>query len=130
MLPALIRKAHEAKTRGELHLTVWGSGEPLREFLFADDLADACIFLMQRNYSGAILNIGTGLDVTIRSLAQMVCEVVRFDGEIVFDASKPDGTRRKLLDISAINDLGWSATTSLAEGIAAAYRDYTTRRWR
>ena len=121
VLPALLRKAHEAKARGDAELVVWGSGTPRREFLYVDDLADACVFLMQRGYDGGLLNLGTGQDVTIRELAETVMEVVGFSGRIVFDASKPDGTPRKLLDVARINALGWSARTTLREGIERAY---------
>ena len=124
VLPALIRKAHEAKHRGESTFTVWGSGTPRREFLFADDLADACVFLMENDYEGPILNIGTGEDVTIRELAEIVIRVVGFNGQIVFDASKPDGTRQKLLEISKIQAAGWKAQTSLENGIGLSYQDF------
>ena len=124
VLPALIRKAHEAKHRGESTFTVWGSGTPRREFLFADDLADACVFLMENDYAGSILNIGTGEDVTIRELAEIVMRVVGFNGQIVFDASKPDGTRQKLLEISKIQAAGWKAQTSLENGIGLSYQDF------
>lgn len=121
VLPALIRKAHEAKLRGDAEYVVWGSGRPRREFLYVDDLADACVFLMERGYAGGLLNVGTGEDVTIRELAETVMAVVGFRGRIVYDASKPDGTPRKLLDVSRIAALGWRARTPLAEGIARAY---------
>ena len=123
VLPALIRKAHEAKLRGDSELVVWGSGTPRREFLYVDDLADACVFLMERGHDGALLNLGTGQDVTIAELAQTVMDVVGFEGRIVFDASKPDGTPRKLLDVSRMAALGWRARTLLREGIALAYAD-------
>ena len=119
VLPALIRKAHEAKVRGDNELVVWGSGRPMREFLYVDDLADACVFLMY--------NVGTGEDVTIRELAETVMRVVGFDGHIVFDASKPDGTPRKLLNVDRMRTLGWQAQTSLRDGIAAAYADFLSR---
>ncbi len=121
VLPALIRKAHEAKLRGDTEYVVWGSGRPRREFLYVDDLADACVYLMERGYDGGLLNVGTGEDVTIRELAETVMAVVGFRGRIVYDASKPDGTPRKLLDVSRIAALGWRARTPLAEGIARAY---------
>jgi GDP-L-fucose synthase len=121
VLPALIRKAHEARLRGDPQYVVWGSGEPRREFLYVDDLADACVHLMARGYDGPLVNVGTGTDVTIRELAQTVMEVVGFDGEIVFDRSKPDGTPRKLLDVSRARALGWQARVPLHEGIARAY---------
>jgi GDP-L-fucose synthase len=127
VLPALIRKAHEAKLRGDAEYVVWGSGTPMREFLYVDDLADACVHLMARGYDGPLVNIGTGEDVTIRELAETVMEVVGFAGRIVFDASKPDGTPRKLLDVSRLHDLGWRHRVGLRDGIALAYRDFLAR---
>ena len=124
VLPALIRKAHEASQRGDSELVVWGSGTPRREFLYVDDLADACVFLMEQGVADSFYNIGTGTDVTIRELAETVMSVVGFSGKIVFDTSKPDGTPRKLLDVSRLGDLGWKASTPLREGIALAYRDF------
>ncbi len=124
VLPALIRKAHETRDRREQTLSVWGSGRPRREFLYVDDLADACVFLMERDYSGSLLNIGTGEDVTIRELAETVMRCVGLDAELMFDASKPDGTPRKLLDVSRMRGLGWKARTSLEEGIRLAYQDF------
>ena len=121
VLPALLRKAHEAKARGDASLVVWGSGTPRREFLYVDDLADACAHLMERDYGGGLLNIGCGQDVSIRELAETVMGVVGFDGRIVFDTSKPDGTPRKLLDVDRLLALGWRACTPLPEGIAKAY---------
>lgn len=127
VLPALIRKAHEAKRRGDASLVVWGTGTPMREFLYADDLADACVFLMQQGYDGPLVNIGTGTDVTIRELAETVVKVVGFQGDLSFDASKPDGTPRKLMDVSRLNGLGWRASTGLEDGIALAYQDFLAR---
>lgn len=121
VLPALIRKAHEAKQRGDTEMTVWGSGTPRREFLYVDDLADACVHLVQRGYDGPLVNIGCGEDLTIRELAQTVMEVVGYAGRIAFDTSKPDGTPRKLLDVSRLAALGWRARTPLAQGIRLAY---------
>jgi len=121
VLPALIRKAHEARQRGDAEYVVWGSGKPRREFLYVDDLADACVTLMQQGYTGPLLNVGTGEDVTIRELAETVMQVVGFGGRIVFDASKPDGTPRKLLDVSRLAALGWRARTPLRQGITQAY---------
>ncbi|WP_077036794.1 GDP-L-fucose synthase [Pelomonas sp. KK5] len=121
VLPALMRKAHEAKQGGQQELVVWGSGSPRREFLYVEDLADACVFLMERGYGGPLLNIGTGSDVTIRELAEQIMHIVGFSGRIVFDASKPDGTPRKLLDVSRLARLGWKAATPLAEGIRKTY---------
>ena len=124
VLPALIRKAHEAKERGDPELVVWGSGTPRREFLYVDDLADACVFLMQRGYDGRFLNIGAGQDVTIRELAEMVMQVTGFTGKMVFDTAQPNGTPRKLLDVSRLAALGWNATTDLRDGIRMAYRQF------
>lgn len=121
VLPALIRKAHEAKQRGDKELVVWGSGRPMREFMYVDDMADACVFLMEAGIDSGLYNIGTGRDITIGDLAQTVMEVVGFDGRIVFDANKPDGTPRKLLDVSRMQALGWQASTGLREGIRLAY---------
>ena len=126
VLPALLRKAHEAKQRGAAQLVVWGSGKPRREFLYVDDMADACVYLMEReDVTEGLYNVGTGSDVTIRELADMVMKVVGFDGQIVFDLSKPDGTPRKLLDVSRLKALGWSAQTRLEQGLVltlGAYR--------
>jgi len=127
VLPALIRKAHEAQRRGDKSLVVWGTGTPMREFLYADDLADACVFLMQQGYDGPLVNIGTGTDVTIRELAETVVKVVGFQGDLTFDASKPDGTPRKLMDVSRLHGLGWQARTGLEDGIALAYQDFLAR---
>ena len=124
VLPALIRKAHEAKERKDTDLVVWGSGTPRREFLYVDDLAGACVFLMQQGYDGPFLNIGVGQDVTIRELVGMVMQVTGFTGNVVFDTAKPDGTPRKLLDVSRLAALGWSATTDLRDGISMAYQQF------
>jgi GDP-L-fucose synthase len=121
VLPALIRKAHEAKQRGDTEFVVWGSGTPRREFLYVDDLADACVHLMEIGYDGPLVNIGCGEDVTIRELAETVMNVVGFRGRIRFDASKPDGTPRKLLDVGRIAALGWQARVPLREGIRKTY---------
>ncbi len=128
VLPALIRKAHEAKLRGDTSYVVWGSGEPMREFLYVDDMADACVFLMERqDVRDGLFNVGTGQDVTIRELAETVMDVVGFEGEIVFDASKPDGTPRKLLNVDRLGALGWQSETLLRDGIAKAYADFLTK---
>lgn len=124
VLPALMRKTHEAMRNGDRTLTVWGSGNPMREFLHVDDMADACIFLMEHGVGQGIYNIGTGVDVSIRELAEIMMRTVGFQGEIVFDASKPDGTPRKWLDVSRMAALGWHAQIGLQDGIAATYRDY------
>ena len=122
VLPALIRKAHEAKERGEDKLVVWGTGTPRREFLHVNDLADACLFLLERYNSPEIINVGRGEDVTIRELAEMVCQVVGFEGNLVFDAKKPDGTPRKLLDVSLLFGMGWRPKIGLRDGIRDAYQ--------
>jgi GDP-L-fucose synthase len=121
VLPALIRKVHEAKQSGARSISVWGSGQPRREFLHTDDLADACLFLLNHHDQPDLVNVGCGEDVTIRELAEIVCEVLGFDGSLEFDPNKPDGTPRKLLDISKIKSLGWSPKTPLRDGIADAY---------
>lgn len=121
VLPALIRKAHEAKLHGEKQYVVWGTGTPRREFLYVDDLADACVHLAEQDYDGPLVNIGTGEDVTIRELAETVMGVIGFSGDIIFDSSKPDGTPRKLLDVSRLASLGWRARTALRDGIQYAY---------
>jgi GDP-L-fucose synthase len=121
VLPALLRKAHEARLRGDCEYVVWGSGRPRREFLYVDDLADACVHLMERDYDGPLLNIGTGEDTTIAELAEIVMETVGFRGSIVYDRSKPDGTPRKLLDVGRLAALGWKARTGLREGVRLAY---------
>jgi GDP-L-fucose synthase len=127
VLPALIRKAHEAKIAGDHELVVWGSGKPMREFLYVDDMGDACVFVMEKGISEGFYNVGVGTDVTIRELAETVMEVVGFNGKIVFDASRPDGTPRKLLDVSRMHVLGWQAKTALRQGIGLAYQDFLAR---
>jgi GDP-L-fucose synthase len=122
VMPALLRKAHEARQRNDASLVVWGSGTPRREFLYVDDLADACVFVMEHGYDGGLLNVGTGRDITIRELAERVMRAVGFDGRVEFDSRKPDGMPRKLLDVSRLASLGWRASVSLDEGIARAYR--------
>ena len=127
VLPALIHKAHLAKEQGSTDMTVWGSGTPRREFMYVDDMADACVFLMESGYKDGLINIGVGEDVSIKELAELVCKTVRFEGELIFDTSKPDGTPRKLLDISKLKALGWRPKTSLANGINEAYKDFLRR---
>lgn len=122
VMAALIKKAHEAKHAGSDQMVVWGSGSPRREFMYVDDLADACLFLMESGYDGPLINIGKGEDITIQELAKTIIEVIGFEGELVFDTSKPDGTPRKLMDSKRINDLGWTSTTNLQDGIAKAYQ--------
>ena len=127
VLPALIHKAHLAKEQGSSDITVWGNGTPRREFMYADDMADACVFLMESGYKDGLINIGVGEDVSIKELTELVCKVVGFKGEILFDPSKPDGTPRKLLDISKLKALGWKPKTSLTDGINEAYKDFLRR---
>ncbi len=124
VLPALLRKAHEAKLRGDSKIVVWGSGKPRREFLYVEDMADACVFLMESGATEGLFNVGVGQDVTIRELAELIMHTVGFEGDIVFDASKPDGTPRKLLSIDRMHTLGWHAKTSLADGIRRTYESY------
>jgi GDP-L-fucose synthase len=124
VLPALIRRFHEAKERGDTEVVVWGTGSPKREFLHVDDLADACIFLLGLDNPPDWVNVGTGTDVTIRELAETVSEVTGFPGKLTWDSSKPDGTPRKLLDVSRMKSLGWSARIGLREGIERTYRDF------
>ncbi len=124
VLPALLRKTHEARAAAADRVVVWGTGTPRREFLHVDDLADACVFLMERGIDHGLYNVGTGTDVTIRELAETIGDVVGFSGAIEFDPSKPDGTPRKLLDVSRIKSLGWSPRCSLQTGIELTYRWY------
>jgi GDP-L-fucose synthase len=128
VLPALIRKFDEAKNNGDNHVTIWGSGTPMREFLFADDLADACYFLMQNYSEPHLINVGTGEDLTIKDLALLIKAVVGFEGELHFDASKPDGTPRKLMDVSKLHQLGWKHKIDLREGLQLAYQDYLSKK--
>jgi GDP-L-fucose synthase len=124
---ALIRRFHEAKVSGAPSVAVWGTGTPRREFLAADDLADACVFVMKRYSGDGFLNVGTGEDITVADFARLVANVVGYRGEIVFDRSRPDGTPRKLLDVSKLTELGWRAETPLREGLQAAYADFRSR---
>ena len=128
VLPALLRKAHDAKTRNENKLIVWGTGKPRREFLHVDDLASACLLLLEKYDSPEIVNIGCGEDITIRELAELICDVVGFNGELVWDATKPDGTPRKLLDITKIRALSWQPTIPLRQGIAQTYEWFLANR--
>ena len=121
VIPAMIRKFHEAKVRGDESVTLWGTGSPLREFLYVDDLADACIFLMENYNEPEHINVGSGEEVSIRELAELVKETVGFEGELVFDIEKPDGTPRKLLDTAKLSELGWEHKISLGDGVAKSY---------
>ena len=124
VLPALIRKFHEAKEENKDKVIVWGTGNPRREFLFAEDLADACIFLMKNYSEKEIINIGTGEDVTVKKLTELVKKVVGFEGEVEWDTSKPDGTPRKLLDVNKLQQLGWKYRTELEQGLKLVYKDF------
>jgi GDP-L-fucose synthase len=124
VIPALMRKLHEGKTARADSVVVWGTGSPKREFLFVDDLAGACIFLMDRYESSEPINVGVGEDISVRDLAQVIAEVVGYGGELRYDTSKPDGTPRKLLDVSRLNALGWKASTSLVQGLERTYEWY------
>jgi len=128
VVPALIRKFHEAKKRGQREVEIWGTGTPRREFLHVDDLADACLFLMERYEGDEHINVGTGEDISIRELALMIRDIVHSDAELVFDTNKPDGTPRKLLDITRITRMGWRATTTLRQGLESTYRWFLAHR--
>jgi len=121
VLAALLRKAHEAKMRKTRELVVWGSGKPRREFLHVDDVASACLFLLEKYDSPKIINVGCGADISVRELAELICDVVGFHGELTWDATKPDGTPRKLLDVTKLTNLGWRPTIPLRDGIARTY---------
>ena len=124
VLPAMIRKFHEAKESGDQSMELWGTGSPMREFLYADDLAEACLFLMETYNESELVNIGTGVDVTIKELAETVQEIVGFTGEIKWDTNRPDGTPRKLMDVSKLHGLGWKHHIELSQGIQLAYQDF------
>jgi GDP-L-fucose synthase len=124
VLPALLRKVHEAKTEGRPEVVIWGTGAPRREFLHVDDLAGAAVFLMERYDEPGIINVGTGQDITIADLAQLIARIVGYSGRLVFDSSKPDGTPRKLLDIARLSNLGWHASISLEDGIRSTYNSF------
>jgi len=124
VLPAMIRKFHEAKEKSASEMTLWGTGSPMREFLHADDLAEACLFLMENYNESELVNIGTGEDVTIKNLADLVKQIVGFQGNIIWDTSKPDGTPRKLMDVSKLHGLGWHHKIALEDGIKLAYQDF------
>ncbi len=124
VLPALIRKFHEAKVGGSGSVTIWGTGTPKREFLYADDLAEACMYLMENYNERELINVGTGEDLTIRELAETVKKIIGFEGQLIFDTSKPDGTPRKLMNVDKLNGLGWRYKVKLEEGIKLAYKDF------
>ena len=124
VLPALIRRFHEAKVEGKTSVTCWGDGSPYREFLYVDDLADACVFLMNNYSSNETVNVGSGKEISIKELTELVAKVVGYDGEILWDTSKPNGTPRKLLDVSKVTALGWKYKTELVDGIKLAYEDF------
>jgi GDP-L-fucose synthase len=127
VIPGQIRKFHEAKVAGAPSVTIWGTGAALREFLYADDLADACIFLMQNYNDSEIVNIGSGEEVSIKELAMLVKQAVGYHGDIIWDTTKPDGTPRKLLDCSKLHNLGWRHSVALNEGLRVAYADFVKR---
>ena len=124
VLPAMIRKFHEAKINKRDAVQLWGTGSPLREFLFVDDLANACVFLMENYSQDGFVNVGSGVDLSIKELAETVKEIVGFEGNLIWDTTKPDGTPRKLMDVTKLHDLGWKYTIELREGIALAYQDF------
>lgn len=127
VIPALIRRAHEAKVNRAKTLTIWGSGTPMREFLYVDDLAEACHFVMNKNYIGDFLNVGTGKDISIKETVEEIIQVVGFKGELKFDTSKPDGMKKKVMDTSKINNIGWKPKTSFKEGLKKSYQDFLKR---
>jgi GDP-L-fucose synthase len=127
VLPALIRKFHEAKVNGSSKVVIWGTGSPFREFLFADDLADACFYLMENYNEPGLVNIGSGEDISIKDLALLINKVVGFEGDLEFDTSKPDGTPKKLMDVSKLRSTGWKHKVELEDGIKMAYRDFLAR---
>jgi len=127
VLPALIRRFHEAKEQGAPSVTIWGTGSPKREFLFADDLAEACYYLMENYNEPGLVNIGTGEDLPIKDLALLIKDIIGYEGDIQFDTTKPDGTPRKLMDVSKLHALGWTHHTTLQQGIALAYQDFLSK---
>lgn len=129
VLPALLRKFITAKRNNESTVTLWGTGNPYREFLHVDDLADACLFLMQNYNEGGLINIGCGEDISIKQLAELVKKITQFDGEIIWDASKPDGTPKKLMDVSKLSKKGWKASITLEEGIKKVYQEIKDTIW-
>jgi GDP-L-fucose synthase len=129
VIPALIRRLHEAKVSGAKEVVIWGTGSPQREFLYVDDLADACLFLMEHYHEGEIINVGVGKDLTIADLARLIADAVGFTGRLTFDPAYPDGTPRKLLDVTRLSRLGWQAKTPLKEGLTATYKWFRESPW-
>ena len=129
VLPALIRKFHTAKVNGESEVEIWGTGSPLREFLHVDDLAEACYFLMENYSSGETINVGYGSDLSIKALTELIKDVIGFEGELTFNASKPDGTPRKIMSSERINSLGWGPKITLEEGIRDVYKNVDKSNW-
>jgi GDP-L-fucose synthase len=129
VLPALLRKFITAKNNGDKAVIIWGTGSPLREFLHADDLAEACLFLMENHNEAGLINIGVGEDISILDLAKMVKKIVGFSGELITDSTKPDGTPRKLMDVSKLTNLGWKASISLEVGIKKVYEEIKNQTW-
>ena len=129
VLPALLRKFITAKNNNATSVTLWGTGSPMREFLHVDDLAEACVFLMNSYNEKGLVNIGSGVDITIKDLALLVKKIVGFDGEIILDTTKPDGTPRKLMDVSKLEKLGWKASITLEQGIAMVYDEIKNNQW-
>ena len=127
VLPALLRRFHEAKTENKKEVAIWGSGKPLREFMFSDDLAEACVFLMEKYEDPSLINVGTGEEISILGLAQLIADVVSFEGKIVFDPTKPDGTPRKLMDSAKLHNLGFHHQVSLEEGVKKTYADFLSK---
>jgi GDP-L-fucose synthase len=127
VLPALIRRFHEAKEQNAAEVVIWGTGSPKREFLFADDLAEACYYLMQNYNEPGLVNIGTGEDLSIKDLALLIKQIIGYAGEIKFDTTKPDGTPRKLMDVTKLTNAGWKYHTTLEQGIALAYQDFLSK---
>jgi len=130
VLPALLRKFHEAKQNAAAEVVIWGTGSPLREFLHADDMADACFYLMQHYNEEGLVNIGVGHDISIKDLALLIKDIVGFEGNMIFDTSKPDGTPRKLMDVGKLHGFGWKAKIALKEGITDVYNDLKTSKWK
>ncbi|MCL8000529.1 NAD-dependent epimerase/dehydratase family protein, partial [Brucella sp. 21LCYQ03] len=127
VLPALIRRFHEAKEQQLEEVVIWGSGTPMREFLYADDLAEACLFLMETYSESGFINVGVGEDISIKDLAQLIKQIVGYEGALRYDSTKPDGTPRKLMDVQRLHALGWKHKTALEDGILLAYQDFQSK---